>query len=82
MFGIGPVELAVVLVVALLVMGPKKLPQLARTLGKGLAEFRRASSDLKRSFDLDLRSNLAVSATTVGGAATTFSRSGDILRTA
>ena len=54
MFGIGPVELAVVLVVALLVMGPKKLPELARTLGRGLAEFRRASNDLKRSIDLDL----------------------------
>ncbi len=57
MFGIGPVELAVVLVVALLVMGPKKLPQLARTLGKGLAEFRRASNDLKRSFDMDMQSH-------------------------
>lgn len=57
MFGIGPVELAVVLVVALLVMGPKKLPELARTLGRGLAEFRRASNDLKRSIDLDLDSH-------------------------
>lgn len=57
MFGIGPVELAVVLVVALLVMGPKKLPELARTLGRGLAEFRRASVDLRRSIDLDLESH-------------------------
>jgi TatA/E family protein of Tat protein translocase len=57
MFGIGPIEFAVVLVVALLVMGPKKLPELARTLGKGLSEFRRASSDLKRSFDMDLDSH-------------------------
>jgi TatA/E family protein of Tat protein translocase len=54
MFGIGPLELTVILVVALLVMGPKKLPELARTLGKGLAEFRRASNDLKRSIDMDL----------------------------
>ena len=54
MFGIGPLELTVILVVALLVMGPKKLPQLARTLGRGLAEFRRASNDLKRSIDMDL----------------------------
>ncbi|MBW2390194.1 MAG: twin-arginine translocase TatA/TatE family subunit [Deltaproteobacteria bacterium] len=57
MFGIGPVELAVVLVVALLVMGPKKLPELARTVGRGLAEFRRASNDLRRSMDLDLESH-------------------------
>ncbi|MBW2295963.1 MAG: twin-arginine translocase TatA/TatE family subunit, partial [Deltaproteobacteria bacterium] len=57
MFGIGPIELAVVLVVALLVMGPKKLPELARTVGRGLAEFRRASNDLRRSMDLDLESH-------------------------
>lgn len=57
MFGIGPVELVLVLVVALLVFGPKKLPELARTLGRGLAEFRRASSDLRRSMDLDPDSN-------------------------
>lgn len=54
MFGIGPLELGAVLVVALLVMGPKKLPELARTLGRGLAEFRRASNELKRSIDFDL----------------------------
>jgi sec-independent protein translocase protein TatB len=54
MFGIGPVELMVVFVVALLVFGPKKLPELARTVGKGLAEFKRASNDLRRSIDLDL----------------------------
>ncbi len=54
MFGIGPVELAVVFVVALLVFGPTKLPELARTLGKGMREFRRASSELRRSIDLDL----------------------------
>ena len=41
-------------VVALLVFGPKRLPELARSMGKGLAEFRRASSDLRRSIDLDL----------------------------
>jgi len=53
MFGIGVQELAIILVVALLVFGPKRLPELARMLGRGMAEFRRASSDLRASFDLD-----------------------------
>jgi len=46
-------ELAVIFVVALLIFGPKRLPELARTLGKGLAEFRRASNELRQSFMLD-----------------------------
>ncbi len=50
MFGIGMTELLVILVIGLLVIGPKKLPELARSLGKGLAEFRRASTELRRDF--------------------------------
>ncbi|MFQ5477776.1 MAG: twin-arginine translocase TatA/TatE family subunit [Candidatus Binatia bacterium] len=51
MFGLGPTELIVILVIALLVIGPKKLPDLARSLGKGLAEFRRATSDITTELD-------------------------------
>ena len=42
-------ELVIILVVALLVFGPAKLPELARSLGRGLAEFRRASTDIRRT---------------------------------
>jgi len=50
MFGIGMPELLLILGLALIVLGPKKLPELARALGKGLAEFRRATDELKGEF--------------------------------
>ncbi len=53
MFGIGLTEILLILVVALLVVGPKKLPELARTLGKGLAEFRRTADEFKESIYQD-----------------------------
>ena len=49
MFGIGAPELLVILVVALLVLGPKRLPEIARSLGRGMAEFRRASNEFTRT---------------------------------
>jgi len=52
MFGpIGMPELIVIFLVALLVFGPRKLPELGKTLGRGLAEFKRASDDLKRTIE-------------------------------
>ncbi|HMS72120.1 MAG TPA: twin-arginine translocase TatA/TatE family subunit [Baekduia sp.] len=45
MAGIGPMELIVVLVIALLVLGPKKLPEVGRSVGNGIREFRGSLSD-------------------------------------
>ena len=47
MFGLGPLEIGVILLVVLLLFGAKKLPELARGLGKGIKEFKKASSDIK-----------------------------------
>jgi len=49
MLDIGLSELLIILVVALIVMGPQKLPEIARKLGRGMAEFRRTSEDLRRT---------------------------------
>jgi sec-independent protein translocase protein TatB len=53
MFGIGTTEIVVILVVALLVLGPKKLPEIAKSLGKTLGEFRRVTTDVKRTIEME-----------------------------
>jgi Tat protein translocase TatB subunit len=54
MFNIGPLELIIILVVALLVVGPARLPEMGRTIGKSLREFRRAQDEVRRSLEFDL----------------------------
>ena len=54
MLGLGMPELIFILVLALLIFGPKRLPEVGKTLGRGLSEFRRASNELKRSIETEL----------------------------
>ncbi len=56
MGNIGFPEMLFIFVVALLVFGPKKLPELGRSLGKGIAEFRRASAELRNSLEREIQS--------------------------
>jgi Tat protein translocase TatB subunit len=53
MFGLGMGELLVILALALLFLGPKRLPDLASTLGKAIRSFRRATSDLQEQLEVD-----------------------------
>jgi Tat protein translocase TatB subunit len=53
MFGIGMPELILIAVVALIVLGPKKLPDLAKSMGRAVREFKKATSELKESLQVD-----------------------------
>lgn len=53
MFGLGMTELLVILMVALIFIGPKKLPDLAKSLGKAMNEFKKATTEIKESIEFD-----------------------------
>ncbi len=54
MFGIGSTELVIIIIVALIVVGPSKLPQLMRSVGKGLSELRNVGSDVKSTLEREV----------------------------
>lgn len=70
MFNIGPTELLVILAIALLIVGPTRLPELGKTIGKSLREFRRAQEELKGTFDLSVMDEPVVKGPSTAGRAT------------
>ena len=54
MFNIGPLELILIIVVALIAVGTKKLPELARTIARTIQEFKRATNDLRNNLDIHI----------------------------
>lgn len=53
MFGIGMQELIIILIIALIIFGPKKLPEMGKALGRAIKEFRRTSQELKEEMELE-----------------------------
>lgn len=53
MFGIGTSEILIILLIALLVLGPKEIPKLAKTLGRGMRELERAKNELRESIEFE-----------------------------
>jgi len=71
MFNIGPMELILILTLALIIFGPKKLPEIGKTVGKSLREFRQASADIRREISQGMNEKPPAPGTpgTNGGAA-------------
>ena len=55
MGSLGWQEIVIIFILALIIFGPRKLPELGKTIGKGLAEFKRASNELKATWDDEVR---------------------------
>jgi TatA/E family protein of Tat protein translocase len=68
-FNVGPLELVIVLVIALLVIGPKRLPEMGNSLGKTIREFRKASTDISEATSMEPETKPAVQQATASPAA-------------
>jgi sec-independent protein translocase protein TatA len=62
MFNIGPLELMVILVIALLVVGPRRLPEVGRSIGRGIREFRKAQEEVQKTIQSALNEEPASTA--------------------
>ena len=54
MFGIGTSEILIILLIALIILGPKEIPKIARTLGRTMREFQRVTDELKHTIDSEI----------------------------
>jgi TatA/E family protein of Tat protein translocase len=75
-FNIGPLELVIVLVIALLVIGPKRLPEMGNSIGKTIREFRKASSDVSDAVTLEPEAKPAAQQATASSATPASAASG------
>ncbi len=66
MFGIGTSELLVILLIALIVLGPKEIPKVARTLGRAMREFQRVTDELRHTIDMEIENDERASAKSQG----------------
>lgn len=57
MFGLSMMEIIIIVIIALVVIGPKKLPDIAKSIGKGYGEFKRTFNDLKETVNVDVNSS-------------------------
>ncbi|MCX7831909.1 MAG: TatA/E family twin arginine-targeting protein translocase [Actinobacteria bacterium] len=55
MFGLGPQEMIFILFIALLLFGPKKLPELGRSIGKAIREFKKATSEIEKEVNIGIK---------------------------
>jgi sec-independent protein translocase protein TatA len=86
---IGMPELIIIFVIALIIFGPRKLPELGRSLGKSLAEFKKASNELRNTLEEEIRieeqkdtASKAAATTSTPSTATTVTHTDDAARTA
>ncbi|HSR53173.1 MAG TPA: twin-arginine translocase TatA/TatE family subunit [Acidobacteriota bacterium] len=78
MGGLGFGEIVVIFVVALVIFGPRKLPELGKSLGKGLAEFKKASNELRRTWEEEVETEKQLISDTVEEQKKVFKETADL----